>query len=172
MPTDHPYPWVDIATCVVDESLTGKRPITHALLQAWVTRPIPYDVLLVDEAQDLNPRQVAYLLAHRGPRVFIGDPHQSIYGFRGANDRMRRLEAVATARYELTQTFRFGPPLTNVVHALTGLELTGTGRTNVYAPGEYAVDAFIARTQLGLLKLVVYQAQPKPSRVLGRSLTV
>lgn len=171
VPTDHPYPWVDIATCVVEDSFAGKRPITHALLQAWVTRPIPYDVLLVDEAQDLNPRQVAYLLAHKGPRIFIGDPHQSIYGFRGANDRMRRLEAVATARYELTQTFRFGPPLTNVVHALTGLKLTGTGKTNVYAPGEYNVNAFIARTQLGLFQaFVAYHERPKPSRVLGRSL--
>ncbi len=48
----------------------------------------PYDWVLVDEAQDLNPVQLALLtrLAKRGARVVaIGDRNQSIYAFRGAD---------------------------------------------------------------------------------------
>ncbi len=47
-----------------------------------------FSCVLVDEFQDINPLQ-AYLIGlftERGSRLFaIGDPDQSIYGFRGAN---------------------------------------------------------------------------------------
>ena len=46
---------------------------------------IPYDLLLVDEAQDLNcmQQQLAKMCGKR--LVFCGDPHQAIYGFAGAD---------------------------------------------------------------------------------------
>jgi DNA helicase-2/ATP-dependent DNA helicase PcrA len=46
--------------------------------------------LFVDEFQDLNPRQLALLRELMGPQTqitLIGDPDQSIYGFRGAEPR-------------------------------------------------------------------------------------
>ena len=53
-----------------------------------------FDLLMVDEAQDLNRCQQA-LARRAGDRlVFCGDPHQAIYGFAGADsESMRRLEA-------------------------------------------------------------------------------
>ncbi len=44
-----------------------------------------YDLLMVDEAQDLNPsrQQLAYRAGDR--IVLVGDPHQAIYGFTGAD---------------------------------------------------------------------------------------
>lgn len=50
-----------------------------------------YRHLLVDEAQDMNPQQFAFLEALRGSRrdVFIvGDPLQAIYGWNGADPRL------------------------------------------------------------------------------------
>lgn len=60
-----------------------------------------YDMLLVDEAQDLNRCQQA-LARKAGKRlVFCGDPKQSIYGFAGADcESMKRIEE------ELRQTER------------------------------------------------------------------
>lgn len=60
-----------------------------------------YDLLLVDESQDLNRCQQA-LSKKAGKRlVFVGDVHQSIYGFSGADSQsMQRLET------ELKQTLR------------------------------------------------------------------
>ena len=45
------------------------------------------DWVFIDEAQDTNAIQLVILNALRSPAtryVFVGDPHQAIYGFRGA----------------------------------------------------------------------------------------
>jgi len=56
-----------------------------------------YRMILVDEFQDVNPAQyeLVRLLAGDGSGLFvIGDPNQSIYGFRGADHRIfERLQA-------------------------------------------------------------------------------
>jgi DNA helicase-2/ATP-dependent DNA helicase PcrA len=47
-----------------------------------------YDVIIVDETQDLNPAQVELVMKSlkKGGRVIaVGDPFQSLYGFRGAD---------------------------------------------------------------------------------------
>lgn len=46
------------------------------------------DMVLVDESQDLNPIQIEIVMrmvGKTGRAVFVGDPHQAIYGFRGAD---------------------------------------------------------------------------------------
>lgn len=46
------------------------------------------DVMFVDESQDLNPAQIAmvrHALRPMGRVIAVGDRHQSIYGFRGAD---------------------------------------------------------------------------------------
>lgn len=51
------------------------------------------DLMLIDEAQDLNrcQQEIVMRMAHR--LVFCGDPHQAIYGFAGADtESMSRLE--------------------------------------------------------------------------------
>lgn len=48
----------------------------------------PIDLLLVDESQDLNPVQIELVRKAangKGQVVFVGDRHQAIYGFRGAD---------------------------------------------------------------------------------------
>jgi superfamily I DNA/RNA helicase len=47
-----------------------------------------HDMLFVDEAQDLNPAQIAMIkkvIKSNGRIVAVGDEHQAIYGFRGAD---------------------------------------------------------------------------------------
>lgn len=49
-----------------------------------------FDVVFVDEAQDLNAAQIAMVLSARkidGRIIAVGDPAQSIYQFRGADSR-------------------------------------------------------------------------------------
>ena len=46
------------------------------------------DFVMVDESQDLNPIQIEIvkkMIGERGRALFCGDPHQAIYGFRGAD---------------------------------------------------------------------------------------
>ena len=69
-----------------------------------------YDAVLVDEAQDLSPVFLQVLEAHRGElrRVYVGDPRQQIYGWRGAVNAMDKLDA---PERKLTWSFRFGEDL-------------------------------------------------------------
>lgn len=51
-------------------------------------RSYPYDLVVVDEAQDMNPSKLLLaqaLCSPRGRMVFVGDDMQAIYGFSGAD---------------------------------------------------------------------------------------
>lgn len=74
---------------------------------------LPYDTVLFDEAQDANPitLQLMALQSH-ARQIFVGDPHQAIYGFRGAVNAMEALDADET--YRLTGSFRFGSAIAGV----------------------------------------------------------
>jgi superfamily I DNA/RNA helicase len=54
----------------------------------WNLQPPQYDVVFVDEAQDLNAAQLALVLKSRAPGgriIFVGDLRQAIMGFAGAD---------------------------------------------------------------------------------------
>ena len=107
-----------------------------------------YDVLLLDEAQDLSACQTSILLRARGECgvVVVGDVHQKIYGFRGGtatafNSRLYP----PSATFALTQSFRFGDEVAALASSVLGLKapppwdpgaprprLTGAGRDQVF----------------------------------------
>ncbi|HEX9480597.1 MAG TPA: UvrD-helicase domain-containing protein, partial [Solirubrobacteraceae bacterium] len=95
--------------------LEAREPIRRA----WSER---FELLMVDEFQDTNPRQLAILSAlERGNLFTVGDEFQSIYGFRHADVglfRERRAElARLGASLALTQNFRSRASLLGVVNA-------------------------------------------------------
>ena len=51
--------------------------------------PYQYNVLLLDEAQDINPAMLDVCLKQFKPKLVVGDSHQQIYRFRGAVDALR-----------------------------------------------------------------------------------
>jgi len=73
------------------------------------------DLLLVDEAQDLNPCQQAFAMKCGKRIVVVGDPRQAIYGFAGADtDSMETMKAMldnterGSITLELNTTYRCG----------------------------------------------------------------
>ena len=85
----------------------------------------PYTQVLVDEVQDLTPLQLALVAAlapEGGQGLFaIGDPHQSIYSFRGA--AAGRVEAMAaewpdSTRVTLTENYRSSQAVLDLAAAL------------------------------------------------------
>lgn len=79
-----------------------------------------YDWVLVDEAQDTNATRrmlAARMLKPGGRLVMVGDPHQAIYGFTGAdNDALARLSTQFSCR-QLPLTYTFRCPKAVVAHA-------------------------------------------------------
>jgi ATP-dependent helicase/nuclease subunit A len=105
----------DLELCA-RELLEGQESIRAA----WSER---FELLMVDEFQDTNPRQLGILMALDRSNLFtVGDEHQSIYGFRHADVslfRGRRSElALFGASLELTRNFRSREPLLEVVNAV------------------------------------------------------
>ncbi|XP_056429197.1 F-box DNA helicase 1 isoform X2 [Hyla sarda] len=96
------------------QSLEETRQYAHKMthdgyLKLWqLRRPdlSAYDAIFVDEAQDCTPSIMEVVLSQRCGKIFVGDPHQQIYTFRGAVNAL--CEVPHTHIFYLTQSFRFG----------------------------------------------------------------
>jgi ATP-dependent helicase/nuclease subunit A len=87
--------------------------------ERWSER---FELLMVDELQDTNPREMAILGAlDRGNLFTVGDEFQSIYGFRHADVGIFRRRRRELAREDgvraLSRNFRSRPPLLAAINA-------------------------------------------------------
>lgn len=94
-------------------SADGQLRFTHDMyLKLFqLSKPrLPYDVILLDEAQDSNPCVADLVMSQeRAQIVLVGDSNQAIYGWRGAEDAMENFRA--DNRLPLTGSYRFGPKI-------------------------------------------------------------
>ena len=99
-------------------------------LQYWVG---PHDVILLDEAQDMNPCMMSICLQQKVPKIVIGDSFQQIYTFRGAVDALKRVEKSNLTKirgtFYLTQSFRFGPEIAFAANSVLTHYLNNKGPT-------------------------------------------
>ncbi|EST07991.2 DNA helicase, UvrD-like, C-terminal [Kalmanozyma brasiliensis GHG001] len=124
-----------------------------------------FDVLLLDEAQDLSAAQVSILLRakkHCGILI-VGDVFQKIYGFRGGTAKAfnERLYP-SSAHFQLTKSFRFGDAVAKIATEMLGLRKP--------APWERAAAKPVLTGALGMADRVYaeanvfrYQLEPPPS---------
>ncbi len=120
----------------------------------WMER---FDMLMVDEFQDTNRRQLALLRAIEGENLFtVGDEWQSIYGFRHADvEVFRQREGEMSCRgasLALTRNFRSRPGIIEVVNtvfsARFGERFTALSAAREPAPGtDAAVEMLITDTR-------------------------
>ena len=67
-------------------------PVGKNGLERWAGMegsPYQYNVLLLDEAQHMNPAMLDVCFKQVKPKLVVGDSHQQIYSFRGAVDALR-----------------------------------------------------------------------------------
>jgi ATP-dependent helicase/nuclease subunit A len=108
---------------LAQELLAGSEP----LRAIWSER---FELLMVDEFQDTNARQLAILRALERQNLFtVGDEFQSIYGFRHADVRIfrERREQLGTAggSLSLTHNFRSRAALLGVVNGVFSQRFSG-----------------------------------------------
>ena len=90
-------------------------PLGHdGYLKLWsLQSPIlNFDFILLDEAQDTNPCVMKVLAQQNCQVIYVGDPYQQIYEWRGAVNAMSSVEVGIDTR--LSMTFRFGPELAEI----------------------------------------------------------
>jgi F-box protein 18 (helicase) len=144
-------------------------------LKLWVlSRPKrKHSLILVDEAQDLNPvmLQLVLLWAEAGARVvFVGDTHQSIYAFRLAVDAMQRVNEKATVRLSLTESWRFPQSVADsaskLLKHLKGDDVRLVGRGNGIL-GAHPNHCTLARTNGFLIQAADLLLETKAGRRAG-----
>ncbi|HEY2140561.1 MAG TPA: UvrD-helicase domain-containing protein [Solirubrobacteraceae bacterium] len=106
-----------------DDLELGARALLDERADVRATWGERFELLMVDEFQDTNPRQLAILTVLERANLFtVGDELQSIYGFRHAEVEIfqaRRTQlGELGASLELTRNFRSRAPLLDVVNAV------------------------------------------------------
>lgn len=92
---------------------TSDFPVTHDLYLREFVASMPdlsssrfgYEYILFDEAQDADHLMLMLTTAQSLPVFYVGDAHQQIYSWRGAENAMSSLDLPETP---LTTSFRFG----------------------------------------------------------------
>lgn len=80
----------------------------------------PFDVVLIDEGQDMNPAMLDICLRQKGLKMIVGDPNQQIYEWNGAINGLEEVENYCPVldTLRLTESFRFGTEVAFVATAV------------------------------------------------------
>lgn len=144
---------------------TGETfPVTHDAYLKLYQLSAPdlaahYQTILFDEAQDANPVTQALVLGQSCQVILVGDRHQQIYRFRGADNALDAPTLECADRLWLTHSFRFGPQVAGVANALLALDgekkqVTGRGgEDTVLPPGAIRAPhkTVLSRTVAGVI---------------------
>lgn len=145
------------------ESINPSSPasISHDIyLKLWErSRPvIPADFILFDEAQDADGLMLSVLRHQAAQIVYVGDPYQQIYEWRGAVNAMDHIRAT---EYALTESFRFGHRIASFASRILRLmdeDMPVRGQPSIASSivndavaGELPVDAVLCRKNTTVL---------------------
>ncbi|EDK8479870.1 DNA helicase [Salmonella enterica subsp. enterica] len=147
----------------------GDFPVTHDTYLKLYQLISPnlssrYTTLLFDEAQDANPVTSAIVLNQACRVVLVGDTHQQIYRFRGADNAMHAPQLEKADRLWLTHSFRFGPEVAEVANRLLALkgethQVIGKGgadRVLQTIPRNFGHHAVLHRSVCGVIRTALH----------------
>lgn len=152
----------------------GHFQITHDVylkIYALSHPKINYDFILFDESQDTDKLMLGILKDQTNRIIFVGDPYQQIYEWRGAVDAMQQFEGAETY---LTQSFRFGAEIASLANGLLKYlraekPLIGAGKqgfinTSTQYPRD--IQAILCRTNAGAISNAIdYQSHHPKKRL-------
>ncbi|XP_069911893.1 F-box DNA helicase 1 isoform X3 [Oryctolagus cuniculus] len=148
--------------------------MTHdGYLKLWqLSKPLlaSFDAIFVDEAQDCTPAIMNIVLSQPCGKIFVGDPHQQIYTFRGAVNAL--FTVPHTHVFYLTQSFRFGVEIAYV--GATILDVCKRVRKKTLVGGNHQSGirgdvkgqvALLSRTNANVFDEAVRVTEEVPSRI-------
>lgn len=155
----------------------GKYPFSFGhYLKHWVlTNPtLPYNTILFDEAQDSSGVMSRLVEAQTdAQKIYVGDPYQQIYAWRGAINAMAGFDA---PEFPLTGSFRFGSAVAalanNVLRdlgerrPLRGLAEQRGDVNACFGDGESGYT-ILCRTNMGVVERVLQLISNKRVAVVG-----
>ena len=135
---------------------TSQAYCTHdTYMKLWsLSNPkLNYDIVYVDEAQDINACVLHVLEQQTCKVLYVGDQYQSIYGFRGAVNAMKKIEAPTV---HLSQSWRYGEAIADVAEMILSKDAVEVkGYSEIPSLVTYVEDmsryTMIFRTNVALL---------------------
>jgi len=128
--------------------ISGEDMLQYPIDNGWKTQH--YDIVLVDECQDLNPQQIAFLACIPTERiVFVGDRNQAIYGFRGSDPKAiaKIVEDYTPEEFEMNESFRCPTAIIdqvqNIVPNMMSNKIGGQVERLRYHEASYGDECFI-----------------------------
>jgi len=116
--TEFNSPLVEKAKLIWDMMLDKKLPMLHdvhlKLFELNGVKLSDYEIIMVDEAQDINIVGLNIVNNQDAKKIFIGDPNQRIYSFRGSLDIFKD----KSDKYMLTKSFRFGQEIADIANII------------------------------------------------------
>lgn len=146
--------WEDYTNPEGELGLQGNHDV---YLKYWSNQNpiINADFILFDEAQDADGLMLRILRKQVAQVIYVGDKHQQIYGWRGAQNALEKIDADEGF---LTRSFRFGQALADKSQPILSFlgeknKIQGTGNdTAVSAMSGYGVvDAILCRSNSGVI---------------------
>ena len=138
-------------------------------LNKKVSTNLGYDLILVDEAQDISDVMIGIVEAQECRRIYVGDSFQQIYSFRYAINALNKIELPS---YELSKSFRFSDSyakyleknLNSLYEKNSGKLLKISGVDSTTNIGEKSIDydkqvCVISRSTFGLIQQIVHFIQ-------------
>lgn len=164
------------------DTIDGSDMIFLPVRNRWLTPQ--YDLVVVDEAQDMTTAQleIAQGVLRPGGRVcVVGDDRQAIFGFRGADSgSLDRLKAeLGAAELGLTTTYRCGRAIVDLARAYVPDFEAGPGNPEgevLEVPAEQVMtagpgDFILSRTNAPLVSVAMKLLRAgKRTRVAGRDI--
>lgn len=148
-----------LAYAIMNDMEALKIPVLHDyyLKKFHLSKPdLGYDTILYDEVQDCSPVMIDIVENQQSTKIYCGDPHQSIYAWRGA---VNAFEYIDLPVKELNTSYRFGGGIakaaSNILLWKNKLGLPAAKNINVAAAGpneNTRYSALIARSTAGLLR--------------------
>lgn len=139
-----------------------KIPVLHDyyLKKFHLQKPeLPYETILYDEVQDCSPVMIDIVESQQSKRIYVGDPHQQVYAWRGAVNAFEHLQL---PKLELGTSYRFSQGIGNlaldVLKWKEKLSLPTAIYRNIESAGpnpDVKYSALIARSTSGVLKEAV-----------------
>lgn len=136
--------------------------VTHdAYLKLWASsNPVlPYDFILLDEAQDTNPAVFSVFDSQEAQKISVGDACQQLFAWNGSVNIMEKFHAELNVK--LTQSWRFGIPIQDAANVFldklnADIRLEGNPRVNsLIVPGAafdpHKSSATLVRTNAGAI---------------------
>ena len=148
--------WIELSSENSDKSIS--HDVYLKLYQLSEPLLVQYDLIMVDEFQDFNPVNLAILQNQTHCQIIVvGDPHQSIYGFRGAVNGFDYIPKSYT-RLMLTESFRFTAEIAAIARKILkmkGADFPLVGLAEPREVTENSSKAILCRTNLQIILYIL-----------------